>query len=57
MRAVTETEALRNLLFRHNGTPIPGINPKRLGSHPSLRNRLRALHINRRLYLRRPLGV
>ena len=30
MRIATETEALRNLLFKHNGTAIPGIHPKRI---------------------------
>ena len=29
-RKPTPTEALRNLLFKHNGTAIPGIHPKHL---------------------------
>jgi hypothetical protein len=29
-RKPTATEALRNLLFKYNGTAIPGIHPKRL---------------------------
>lgn len=29
-RLPTPTESLRNLLFKHNGTAIPGIHPVRL---------------------------
>jgi len=29
-RKPTETESFRNLMFRHNGTAIPGIHPKRM---------------------------